>query len=517
MSSIYVIAIGGTGAKCVEALAHLAAAGILANKPLRVLFVDPDEANGNLVRARQTIEIYNQCYRLISQGREDTEQCYWMKNQIELFKPDTWSPLNTENRTISSIFNYHDYQTKDDLGHPLRNIFDVFYNANERELKLNLGFRGRPAIGSAVMSQLDLNGEKVEEPWQKFLNQVETDAISGTPEVFVYGSAFGGTGASGFSVISRLIANRLEKDGYRNRVKLGGALLLPYFFFPLKEKNKKTKPGRNGEQEIYAQTENFILNTASALHYYQAQDQEAFDTIYLLGNKQLLQVNQEFRPGRRNQKNDPNFLELYAALAAQHFSNHNPKERGEVVVISRHAEDKITWEDLPIASDVKSRLVNTTRFAFAWLTDMNRALKKAREINFENFPKLAPWSIYFFRHSKGRADLPDFTQELANMPVINRWCQSYLEWLGKLHRSTGEEIHIQLFNREALMNNDGKFNSQDTNFHRLVLDDSQYNLSDTVQKLKQNLSFRDVMPPNRGLVGLARALFVRCEINWRSK
>ena len=515
MSSIYVIAIGGTGAKCVEALVHLASAGILPNKILRVLFVDPDEANGNLVRARQAIEIYNQCYRLISQGREDTEQCPWMKTQIELFKPDTWSPLNTENMTLSSIFNYHDYQTKDDLGHPLRNIFDVLYNANERDLKLNQGFRGRPAIGSAVMCQLALNGEKLEEPWQEFLNQVETDIISGTPEIFIYGSAFGGTGASGFPIISRLIANRLEGDGYRNRVKLGGALLLPYFSFPLKEKNKKTKPGRSGEQEIYVQTENFILNTASALHYYQVQAPEVFDTIYILGNKQLSQVNQKFRPGRRNQKNDPHFLELYAALAAQHFSTHNPKERGEVVVISRYAEDKITWEDLPIDSDVKPRLVNTARFAFAWLTDMNRVLIKARTINFENFPKLAPWSIYFFRHSKGRADLPDFTQELANMPVINRWCQSYLEWLGKLHRSTGEGIHIQLFNLDALMNSDGKLNSKDTNFHRLVIDGIHYNLDDTVQALKKNLSFRDVKPPNRGLVGLARALYVKCKINRR--
>ncbi|MGK7894642.1 MAG: hypothetical protein AB4372_13710 [Xenococcus sp. (in: cyanobacteria)] len=511
MSSIYVIAIGGTGAKCVEALVHLAAAGVFTNKPLRVIFVDPDEANGNLARARETIEIYNQCYSLVRQGNQDTEQCPWMRNQIELFKPDTWSPLNSENTTLSSIFNYNDYHGKDNLGHPLRNIFDALYTDGERELNLDVGFRGRPAIGSAVMSQLDFMGETLaEELWQKFLNRIENDAQSGTPEIFVYGSAFGGTGASGFPTISRLIANKLKEDGRRDQVKLGGALLLPYFSFPPRPKSKKGKSDRSGEEEIYAQTENFILNTASALRYYQVQAKGVFDRIYLLGNQQLLQVNQEFSLGRGSQKNDPHFLELYAALAAQHFSNDKPKKKGEAVVISRNSKDRITWADLPAASEVKPRMVNTARFAFAWLTDMNRALNKAREIKFENFPQLAPWSIYFFSHSKGSKDLPDFTEELAKISAINRWCQSYLEWLGKLHSSTGEGIQLQLFNWDALMTNDGQLNSQDTDFHRLVNDNNQENLDDTVQKLKKDLSSRDVKSPNTGLVGLARALYVKC-------
>lgn len=294
----------------------------------------------------------------------------------------------------------------------------------------------------------------------------------------------------------------------RDQVKLGGALLLPYFSFPPRTQSKKEK---NGKQEIYAQTENFILNTASALRYYQVQAKGVFDRIYLLGNQQLLQVNQKFSLGRGSQKNDPHFLELYAALAAQHFSKDKPKEKGEAVVISRNKEDRITWSDLPSASEVKPRLENTARFAFAWITDMNRALKKAKEIKFENFPKLAPWSIYFFRHPKGRDNLPDFIEELANISAINSWCQSYLEWLGKLNSSTGEGIQIQLFNRDALMNNNGKLNSQDTNFQRLVIDDSQYNL-DTVQTLKKDLSSRDVKQPNTGLVGLARALYVKCGI-----
>lgn len=524
MSSIYIIAIGGTGAKCVEAVTHLAASGVFTNKPLRVLFVDPDEANGNLARARQTIEIYNQCYNLVSQGRQDTEQCPWMKNQIKLFNPDTWSPITTENKTLSSIFNYNNYQTSNEqehpeLGHPLRNIFDALYTLGERELTLDVGFRGRPAIGSAVMSQLNLTEETLtEEPWQKFLDQVKTDTQStGTPEIFVYASAFGGTGASGFPTISRLIANKLEDEGFRDKVKLGGALLLPYFSFPSKEKSKQDNSDKSEKQEIYAQTENFLLNTASALRYYQVQAKGVFNTIYLLGNQQLSQVTKEFSLGRGNQKNDSHFLELYAALAVQHFSNHEPKERGEAVVISHHNEDRITWEDFPSDSKVKPKLINATRFAFAWLTDMNRALDKAREINFENFPKLAPWSIDFFRHSKGRAILPDFTEELEKRPVINRWCESYLEWLGKLHNTTEGSVQFQLFNRDVLTLHKGQISSQDKNFYRLIADENQNDLEDTVQLLKKNLHPKGIKTPNTGLIGLSRALYVKCGINGRSR
>ena len=44
----YAIGIGGTGAKCLESLIHLAAAGMMPdNSDLYILFVDPDEANGS--------------------------------------------------------------------------------------------------------------------------------------------------------------------------------------------------------------------------------------------------------------------------------------------------------------------------------------------------------------------------------------------------------------------------------------------------------------------------------------
>ena len=55
----YAIGIGGTGAKCLESLIHLAAAGMMPdNDDLYILFVDPDDANGSLDRANTTLNHY---------------------------------------------------------------------------------------------------------------------------------------------------------------------------------------------------------------------------------------------------------------------------------------------------------------------------------------------------------------------------------------------------------------------------------------------------------------------------
>lgn len=512
--SLYIIAIGGTGSKCVEALVHVAAAGLLDEETVRILFIEPDEANGNLDRTLTTIHTYQSCYQVVARDeRVDNKQCPWMTTKIELFNPPRWSPINKSNNTLGSVFNYNDYIPEDPqnpLGHPIQNLIAALYTEDERETRLNIGFRGRPAIGSAVMSQLDLYTENIlnQRPWPSLLEKIETDIGGSGKEarIFLCGSAFGGTGASGFPTLGRLIHNWLDKNERRNNVKLGGVILLPYFEFSSKEQNvnytwESNNTEDNSHEEIYARPENFLLNTAAALRYYKVQAEGVFDTIYLLGNENLSTVN-HFSLGGGKQKNDPHFIELYAALAVRHFLNHKPTERGEAVLISRRHPNRITWEDLP--EGVESKLVNTTRFAFAWVTSMSKSLEYAKEINFENFPRVAPWSIDFFSHRKGRKGLPEFDKEFRLKSAIDEWCQKYLEWLASLHKSTGNRIQVQLFNREALLKSDS------ANFYKLLADEKEHNEKDTIQRLKTHLRSKDVKSPNTGVVGLARALYVKC-------
>ena len=99
---LYLIGIGGTGAKCVEAVAKLAAMGLFTEEPIKVLFVDADETNGNLARARTSIGTYKRTYDLMPTG--DKTHCGWMKSKIESF--DHWSPFAQE-KELRTFFNYN--------------------------------------------------------------------------------------------------------------------------------------------------------------------------------------------------------------------------------------------------------------------------------------------------------------------------------------------------------------------------------------------------------------------------
>ena len=47
----YLISIGGTGAKCLEAFVHMNAAGLMKNRgEIKIIYVDPDASNGNLAK-----------------------------------------------------------------------------------------------------------------------------------------------------------------------------------------------------------------------------------------------------------------------------------------------------------------------------------------------------------------------------------------------------------------------------------------------------------------------------------
>ena len=491
----------------------MAAIGLISEVDvIKILFVDPDEANGNLDRAKKTVSSYQKCHDLVtSRARsKDGNDVPWMIPEIELFEPKVWSPLSgRDNKNLSSLFNYGNYKQDSEI----KGLFDTLFTKDERELSLEMGFRGRPAIGAAVMSQLDLEANALDsEPWITLFNQIgfEVGGAGKDITICLCGSAFGGTGASGFPTLGKLIANKLDAKGYRSKekskskngvdkVKLGGILLLPYFSFEVPAELSTSK-------EIYASPDQFLLNTEAALRYYKVQAQGIFDTIYLLGNQSLAQVGQ-FSLGRDEQRNEPHFLELYAGLAIRHFWSHKPKQTGEAGLISRANPNKILWSDLP-DEVVKQRLVNATRFAFAWLADLNESFDKASE-NFEKFAPTAPWILNFFDHGRGRRkDLPNFDSETEKITVINEWCTSYLLWLAGLHNSTGSDMSLQLFDRSAFIENNGKISENYRNFFKLVI--GSRNEKDDIATLKNKLRPDLVSQPNEGIVGLARALYKLC-------
>lgn len=495
----YVVGVGGTGAKFVEAIVQLAAIGLLGNQKLRVIFVDADETNGNLQRAQRTVNIYRGCYEVIQEREKNNP---WMTTSIESYR--VWSPLanTTMEKKLAALFGYN---TLRQTLPPLANLFSVLYTEEERNANLEVGFRGHPAIGAGIISQINLERLE-EEPWRSFIQGVEENVGAGEEtKILLCGSVFGGTGASGLPTIGRLIANKLEKDGTRNRVKIGCIFGLPYFTFP--------KGG--SEKEICATPELFLLNTEAALRYYREQATQ-FDVKYLLGNQSLERVG-DFSVGKDSQVNRPHFVELYAALAARHFFCHNPQPG--VYMIARNKAGEIVWDDLPEKETVKTLLTNAVRFAYIWLADFQPQLQSAPLHGIGALDGY-PWFDKFFQGAwwgiKIRKNLPDVTsnEQQQAIKAIGTWAKDFLRWLADIHRC--EQENIRLFKTEHFASPDSPL--QPERLSELFWDDIRS--KEQVQKdnpIALKNAIGEIPPsslgtPNQGVQGLAKAIYRCCKV-----
>jgi hypothetical protein len=72
----YLIAIGGTGARSLEAVVYLAAAGMFRG-PINILIIDPDLNNGNSFRTRQLISDYHALH--LAEQPRDPKYTGWFK------------------------------------------------------------------------------------------------------------------------------------------------------------------------------------------------------------------------------------------------------------------------------------------------------------------------------------------------------------------------------------------------------------------------------------------------------
>jgi len=476
--STYIIAIGGTGARLVEAIVHLAAAGLYNQNPrspedLHILFIDPDAGNGNLINANDALRDYQSCYRVIGTS-----------NRLIGSSPSSWMRTSIEDRGLCSASNAR--TLRDAFGLPnlrpdssVRDLFDVLYTQEEQRMTLAEGFRGRPAVGSAIMS----NFIQDDRSWRELVRR-----IRGGDKVFLCGSIFGGTGASGFPTLGRLLARDLGTEGRNvlNTVRLGGLLMLPYFRF---------SPPEDSSQ-IYAHPEGFILRTEAALHYYRVHN-PGFDTVYLLGVPEQTEIPGPAQMGGQGQCNPPHFLELYGALALRNFLLTERPDTPKVSYLSTgNPENSLSWKDIPDdpGSEVTNKLKNTTQFAFAWSSAIVPDLEYART-NFRD----VRWALRFFDDSEQL----NSDEQNHNIQAIDDWCRNYLQWLLKLRQSL-KWFDFAAFGRDSELRLDRR------RFASLVLrrDPSGRAVVDTSPYLNQILSCLRLNPAeDMGVVSLANSLY----------
>jgi hypothetical protein len=426
--SIHLIGIGGTGAKCVEAVTHLAAAGLMPATTIACHFVDADRTNGNLARAKSALDLYGAARQLLSAPTP--------LMQTVLVAEEPWSPLTYDAPASipdapvrrpgdSPTFQDHFNRTHLSSAAPhLAKLMDVLFTDDEQAANLDVGFRGRPAMGSAALAD---SLRTLPPFWTRFFKAIEEVKPGAEVKVVLVGSVFGGTGASGIPTIARIIKD-WKNEKRRPNVKVAGVLLLPYFHFD------------EVQEDVAAKSAEFEQNAKAALAYFQ-ETSDLFQSVYFAGES-VSAVIPHSSLGRGSQLNPPLVTELIAALAVTDFAG-TPTDGFHLA--TRNDSGSVTWSDLPSAgeSSLQIRVTQMAKFALAMHLLFAPLLKDILKHKAE---ERAPWFVDFFSrhgHSVGDAE---------TLKPLLEYCLEYLRWHNSMRDThTASALDIRLLNvREAL-------------------------------------------------------------------
>jgi hypothetical protein len=495
MKQIFAIGVGGTGAKCIEALVHLHACGLLSDddgNPARlgVFLVEPDQQSALLVRAQTAINRYCAMSRAIGRNSD-------LFGRAELRDYGQWSPLTTSSGAISldQVFPKAVLRTQ---APGVAALFDCLFPPEEQRADLEVGFRGRPPIGSAVMSRINLEKEAQIGQWQQMLGDIQTAAGSGEPPIIhLFGSVFGGTGASGVPTLGQLLKNWLKRQGLTS-IQVQASLLLPYFDFD---------GMADDDTGVHAESRNFQLNTDAALQYLRSSGKACFDRVYLVGSD--IKARYGFSIGGTSQSNAAHLVELLAALGVRHSGKNSS---GYAHVLSRTNQQTVGWEDLPDDETVGEALARGARFAVAWRNNFSREIGDAQKVSMSIFLSGAPWAGKFFHPAGaslsrgGRPGIRD-KEQLTVQSAIDQYCDTFLQWLNQIASNLGSGFRQELLSAELLSPSDRFENS----LSRIVQGKARPRRSesaDTVESIKVRMDCLSAQSlPHRGMAGLADCLW----------
>jgi hypothetical protein len=456
MAKHYLIGIGGTGARVVEAVLHCCAAGFAPEglTDLTVFLVDPDEGNGNLSRTKTLVAQYQRARDAVAERDGDDVRIFG--TPVAAPDPFVWGIFSDQNMSLGRYIN-HELARKSSP--QVADLMEVLFSGEELGTRLNEGFRGHPSIGAVVMA----NTPDDVEPWQSFWADVESSQSEGAVRVFLVGSIFGGTGAAGvptFGAPNMLKWDRraaLSQPGApgtgagrgdgQSKIFLGAALVLPYF-------TVEDLPAER--TELFVTPADFPVATKAALQYYDEKDASgklAFDQVYLLGDS-LPQPVGKFSPGNRDQQNRPHYVEVAGALAALDFFRQEPaadavREGPRFFAASRSGRE-VDWRALPVTRDAgrlealqtefERRVAAMTVFAYTFNTLGTELLSDAYA------EPLPAWYKSHFVLNPKRAP----RQARAALEHVAEFNRSFLAWVAALDDGDDEEGRVRLVDRTRL-------------------------------------------------------------------
>ena len=332
-SKNFVIAIGGTGMRCLESFVHTCAMGLYDNMEFNVLTLDTDYSNGNKERTTQLIDNYNQIKSDASGTEGKINNNTFFSAKLNLF--DVVTDYNNQGReTFSSLTNLA--SESDELSDN-KILADLFLGEAVQEFNLAHGYRAQTHLGSYLMYHAlvelarKIKESKANETEKEFGKYLELLYEAGADaKIFVFGSVFGGTGASSIPVIPVALNKALSvfaggQQAISEDAKYGCTLLTEYFRFTKPKDSQKTTK----KDAVIADSSFFTLNSQAALQFYDEDPtvKSTYTKMYHLGwPKEFLSIDfsknkseDKTITGGAAQKNGCHIIELLCATAAWDF------------------------------------------------------------------------------------------------------------------------------------------------------------------------------------------------------
>lgn len=318
---IFVFGIGGTGSRVLRSLTMLLASGAKLKQDVEFIpiIVDLDSDNGDTLRTKKIVNDYREIKSL--SNLNNYSEGFFHPKMRSLGSYSTNNNKNTIKDSFQLDFGHIDetfyrYIKGDQLDPINKNLLEALFDSSpapkkgevkssptELHLKLSLGFKGNPNIGSIVFNNLIHTNE------YKYFENICTNE----DKVFIISSIFGGTGSSGFPQLVKNLRNS-DKEAVKN-VHIGALVVMPYFLI-----------GRDKESVIDAN--NFKSKTKAALSYYATELDELVNDTYYIGCDSTGDAYKNVEGGRE-QINKAHIVELLGAKSIVHFANLNQNNRNK--------------------------------------------------------------------------------------------------------------------------------------------------------------------------------------------
>lgn len=312
MAKLFVFGIGGTGSRVIRSLTMLLASGVKLPEKFDTIvpiIIDPDSANGDMNRTTDLLIKYQAIRKEVGAGAGFFETK--IKTLPQLSNENIVTSSENFTLKIDGVFNerfsdFIGYSGMDNSAS--KDLIDLLFDQDELDANMDVGFKGKPNIGSIVLNDLIKSSS-----YKEFVNKFDQgDAI------FIISSIFGGTGAAGFPLLLKNLRQEDAEIPGANLVsesKIGAISFLPYF--------KITPSNDNAQEEI--DSSSFFGKAKAALGYYEHAifKKNSLNSFYYLSD--LSQNNYEHNTGKAEQKNNAHFLELGGALAIIDFLEDNTR------------------------------------------------------------------------------------------------------------------------------------------------------------------------------------------------